>query len=279
MTVDAKRLVECVVPDLDAAQIQKPRIAISKAEVIASDKDTFQPLTQSAPRTAIDLAGRYPLPNLIEIMENLMENTSPPMRVSRKTLLDIYRSSRNRAAALDNPHEFAAVAVGFIKARLADQLVDGIRYERIDESYEMTQFEVEIEAWADYIVPSRADHGAGGTHLYDGVAFDSETIEKSFIEALEKRKDVKLYIKLPPWFTVATPIGEYNPDWAIVMENPDGGEDLLYLVRETKSSLNPDDLRPDERRKIVCGRRHFAHALDVNFRVITDAGQLPSGGV
>ena len=50
----------------------------------------------------------------------------------------------------------------------------------------------------------------------------------------EKRKDVKLYIKLPSWFTVATPIGAYNPDWAIVMEDPDGGDDLLYLVRETK---------------------------------------------
>jgi type III restriction enzyme len=279
VTIDPEKLIEGVLPDLDAAQIRKPRIAISKAEMIASDEDTFEALTQSGARTAIDLAGRYPLPNLVEIMENLMENTSPPMRVSRKTLLDIYRCSKNRAAALDNPHEFATVAVGFIKARLADQLVDGIRYEKLDEWYEMTQFEAEIETWADYIVPSTASHGAGGTHLYDGVPFDSETIEKPFIEALEKRKDVKLYIKLPSWFTVATPIGGYNPDWAIVMENPDGGEDLLYLVRETKGSLNPDDLRPDERRKIACGRRHFADALDVNYRVVTNAGELPSGGV
>ena len=279
VTIDPGKLVEGVLPDLDAAEIRKPRIAISKAEVIASDKDTFEALTQSGARTAIDLAGRYPLPNLIEIMENLMENTSPPMRVSRRTLLEIYRRSKCRDAALENPHEFATVAVGFIKARLADQLVDGIRYEKIDEWYEMTQFEAEIETWADYIVPSTANHGAGGTHIYDGVPFDSETIEKPFIEALEKRKDVKLYIKLPSWFRVATPVGDYNPDWAIVMENPDGGDDLLYLVRETKGSLNPDDLRPDERRKIACGRRHFADALDVNYRVVTNASQLPSGGV
>jgi hypothetical protein len=118
------------------------------------------------------LAGRYPLPNLVEIIESLMENTSPPMRVSRKTLLDIYRQSKNRAAALDNPHEFATVAVGFIKARLADQLVDGIRYEKIDQWYEMTQFQAEIESWADYIVPSTAKNGAGGTHIYDGVPFE-----------------------------------------------------------------------------------------------------------
>ena len=100
-------------------------------------------------------------------------------------------------------------------------------------------------------MPSTERNGAGGTHIYDGVPFDSETIEKPFIEALEKRKDVKLYIKLPSWFTVATPIGAYNPDWAIVMENPDGGDDLLYLVRETKGTLDIDALRPDEKRRIL----------------------------
>lgn len=120
---------------------------------------------------------------------------------------------------------------------------------------------------------------AGGTHIYDGVPFDSETIEKPFIEAMEKRKDVKLYIKLPAWFTVTTPIGEYNPDWAIVMENPDGGNDLLYLVRETKGTLNLDDLRRDEKRKIACGRRHFGDALNVSYRIVTGTGELPSGGV
>jgi type III restriction enzyme len=279
VTIDPGRLIADVLPDLEAAQIRKPRVAISKAELIANDDDTFEALTQSGARTAVDLAGRYPLPNLVEVIENLMENTSPPMRVSRKTLLELYRRSKNRAAALDNPHEFATVAVGFIKSRLADQLVDGIRYEKIDEWYEMSQFEAEIETWADYFVPSIEKNGAGGTHIYDGVPFDSETIEKPFIEALEKRKDVKLYIKLPSWFTVTTPIGEYNPDWAVVIEDPEGGDDLLYLVRETKGSLDLDDLRPDERRKIACGRRHFSDALDVNYRVVTNASQLPSGGV
>jgi type III restriction enzyme len=103
--------------------------------------------------------------------------------------------------------------------------------------------------------------------------------QKSCIEALEKRKDVKLYIKLPSWFTVLTPIGEYNPDWAIVMDDPEQSGPLLYLVRETKGTLKLDDLRPDERRKIVCGRRHFADALGVDYRVVTSADQLPDGGV
>ena len=263
VTIDSHRLVKDVLSELDGAVIRKPRVSISKAEMIANDKNTFEALTQSGARTAIDLAGRYPLPNLVEIMENLMENTSPPMRVTRRTLLEIFRRTGNRAVALDNPHEFATAAVGIVKNKLADQLVEGIRYEKLNEWYEMTLFDSEIETWADYIVPSTEQNSAGGTHIYDGVPFDSETIEKPFIEALEMRKDVKLYIKLPSWFTVATPIGTYNPDWAIVMEDPDGGDNLLYLVRETKGTLDLNALRPDEKRKILCGRKHFRDTLEM----------------
>jgi type III restriction enzyme len=171
------------------------------------------------------------------------------------------------------------VAVGIVKNKLADQLVDGIKYQKIDEFYDQTLFKEEIDnVWRDYLVPSEAIGGVGGTHLYDGVPFDSE-IEKTFAQDLEKRADIKLYIKLPHWFTVTTPIGEYNPDWAIVMENPEGGADLLYLVRETKGSLNLDELRPDEKRKILCGQSHFRGALGVDYKVVTDAAQLPAGGI
>jgi type III restriction enzyme len=90
---------------------------------------------------------------------------------------------------------------------------------------------------------------------------------------------VKLYIKLPDWFQVDTPIGRYNPDWAIVMDNPEDGDPILYLVRETKGTLKLEELRPDERRKITCGRRHFEGALGVSYRVVTAANELPNGGV
>lgn len=279
VSIDSEKLVSDAVPELDRAEIRKPRVAISKAEIRADRGDIFEAITTSGARTAIDLAGRYPVPNIVAIMENLMENTSPPMRLSRRTLLEIYRRTEKRDAALDNPHEFATVAVGIVKNKLAEQLIDGIRYEPIGEWYEQTLFDTEIATWADHIVPSKEIEGVGGTHLYDGVLFDSEGVEKPFIEDLERRKDVKLYIKLPNWFTVDTPIGRYNPDWAVVMENPEpGGDPLLYLVRETKGSLNLDELRPDERRKIECGRKHFGDALGVSYKVVTDASQLPDGG-
>jgi len=276
--IDSNKLIEETVAELDNVTIARPRIAVSKANVRVDDaEDFFEPIVMSGAKTAIDLAGRYPLPNLIEVMESLMENTSPPMRLSRRTLLEVFKRSRQQQAATDNPHEFAIATVNILKGKLAEQLVSGIKYEKDGTWYEQTQFADVIETWEDYIVRSNEVGGVGGTHLYDGVRWDSEGIERSFIAALEKRADVKLYIKLPDWFTVDTPIGRYNPDWAIVMDDPEGDEEKLYLVRETKGTLNLDDLRPDERRKIESGRNHFK-ALGVNFKVVTSANELPTGG-
>lgn len=71
-----------------------------------------------------------------------------------------------------------------------------------------------------------------------------------------------------------TPIGTYNPDWAIMIDDPEQEEPKLYLVRETISSIDPNDWRPDEKRKIHCGRRHFKDALRVNYEVVSDAHDL-----
>jgi type III restriction enzyme len=279
VTIDTEKLINDVVPELSAASVPRPRVTVAKAEMrAAASEDMFEAIVQSGARTAIDLSGRYPLPNLLGIMEGLMENTSPPMRLSRKTLLEIYRRAKNREAALDNPHGYAFAAINIIKDKLADQLIGGIRYEKDGTWYEMSDFKEVIETWQEYIVSSEKIGGVGGTNLYDGAIWESEGIEKAFVLDLEKRADVKLYVKLPDWFTVDTPIGQYNPDWAIVMDNPEDGEPVLYLVRETKGSLDPSAWRPDERRKIVCGRRHFKDALGVDYRVVTSSSELPAGG-
>jgi len=162
--------------------------------------------------------------------------------------------------------------VRLLKEKLADQLVDGIHYEKIDEWWEMARLEAEISSWEECLTP--ADHS-----VYDHVVLDSG-VEKQFVEGLEKRDDVKLYLKLPGWFTVQTPVGEYNPDWALVMEPRDShgqptGEPLLYLVRETKDKDFDRNARANEARKVKCGERHFAGALGVNYKVVTLASELP----
>jgi type III restriction enzyme len=85
--------------------------------------------------------------------------------------------------------------------------------------------------------------------------YESDT-DCTFAEQLEKNDAIKVYAKLPGWFKVPTPLGTYNPDWAILVEKD--GTERLYFVVETKSSLFTDDLRDKESAKIKCGEAHFA---------------------
>ena len=91
--------------------------------------------------------------------------------------------------------------------------------------------------------------------VYDRIAYDSAGVEKEFAQNLEKNEAVKVYAKLPGWFKVPTPLGTYNPDWAVLVE--DEGKEKLYFVVETKGSLFDDELRDREGGKIKCGAAHF----------------------
>jgi len=97
--------------------------------------------------------------------------------------------------------------------------------------------------------------------VHEQVIYQSDT-ERTFAEQLEKNEAIKVYAKLPGWFKVPTPLGTYNPDWAVLVVK-DGAE-RLYFVVETKSSLFTEDLREKESAKIKCGEAHFAELAKHN---------------
>ena len=270
--IDTEKLIEDVVDVLDQTDIRAPEIAVSTARMqVDGRKNEIRAVKIGERRGAWASSLTTRQTNIVGLMNDLMQRTTPPMRLTRRTLLEIFRRTRKRNEATRNPHEFAAVAVQIIKHKLTDQLIDGIQYERINDWYRMEQFENEIESWEEYAVPASRS-------LYDHVISDSD-IERQFVQDMEQRDDVKLYIKLPGWFTVQTPIGQYNPDWAVVIEprdefgNPTQKE-MLYLVSETKGTTDLDKLRPDEQRRIHCGERHFQNALNVPYKVVSSATQL-----
>ncbi len=303
--LDTEALLREVVPEIDKTEIAPPRITITKAQVRVNDDGIFEAMQTSAAKTAKDLSGRWALPNLVDLMADLLEHTSPPVRLTRKTLLEVFRRAQNKKAATDNPHEWAITAVRILKEKLADHLVNGIEYIRVSDCpgsdklpaeakwYEMREIldEEAIELFSKYVVP---DNGKPlERSLYDAVPCDSET-ERQFVKDLEARNDVRLYAKLPYWFSVNTPVGDYHPDWAIVMDDPEeDAKPLLYFVSETKGTEKfsktgsiadlKSEVRPDEWRRIQCGAAHFGSkqmkrsgALkDVDFRVIPDASRLP----
>jgi type III restriction enzyme len=200
----------------------------------------------------------------------LIGHITPPIKLTRKTLLALVVRTKNRKAALDNPQEFAFQAAKIIREKAIEQLVDGIQYFKDGTWYDMTEWVEEEETVSNRLIP--VDNS-----IYDHIVVQSDT-EKRFVEKLKKRTDVCLFVKLPAWFKVATPVGQYNPDWGLVMEKVDAfgdGGPLLYLVRETKSTTVASELRGTETQKNHCGERHFVGALDVDYRVITSADDLP----
>jgi len=254
--VDTQRLIKDVLRYLDEQKIDPPRLRIRKTDVDVGGKGFVALGTTQDMRADARVTRHGPLA-VFRAMEHLMLQCHPPMRLTRRTLQTIFDKTRNRQAGLLNPQGFATKATSIIKFHLAEQLAQGIQYEPTGEWYEMTLLDEEREMWQRCLEPAADSY-------YDHVVCDSE-VERRFAKELEARVDVVLYVKLPGWFKVLTPVGECNPDWAVVMEKPDPETGVakrhLYLVAETKGTSNILELSPDERHKIGCGQKHFEGAL------------------
>ena len=266
--IDTEKLIGEVVEALDGTDIQSPEITIGRGRMVVDEKNAFEVQHTGEGSFAYRLSGQA---NVLESIEHRLAHTTPAMKLTRRTLWEILKRTKNQQAALDNPPEFSKVVVEHIRKKIMHQLIDGIKYQKIGEIYEMRQFDYELESWKDCMVPASRS-------IYDHVIWDSE-VEKKFVEGLEQRDDIKLYVKLPDFFTVPTPIGGYNPDWAIVKEDRDAhgeltGKENLYLVTETKSTTDSEELRLREERKIDCGTRHFRDALGVDYEVVTSAEEV-----
>ena len=139
-------------------------------------------------------------------------------------------------------------------------VVDGIKYEKIGNDSYYAQEIFEEQELAGYLNQNLQESKKG---VYDYVIYDSD-VEKNFAISFENNEMIKVYAKLPSFFKIDTPLGSYNPDWAVVIEKD--GDEKLYFVVETKSSLFTDALRPAEQAKIDCGIAHFdALGDDVQF--------------
>ena len=153
-----------------------------------------------------------------------------------------------------------------LKHELHRLLVDGIKYERIDGSGPEAEWEMLLfknEELINYLTALQVNKS-----VYEYVVYDSE-VEREFAKRFDEREDIKLFVKLPDWFEIDTPVGKYNPDWAIVKHD----DQTLYLVRETKGTKDFLKLRTTEADKVRCGQRHF-EALGVPFAVAVTADEV-----
>lgn len=222
--------------------------------------------TESSVRAAT--RGAYKLPDIITFLQN---ETS----LTRKTIVAILQSVNNLDSFKNNPLSYMNQAAKIINAIKNQLIVDGIEYTRTDDEYEQKLFTTEtLNAYlGEKGNAVKVDETKRKT-VYDYVVTDS-TIEKEFARKAEKDDNVKFYIKLPDWFKIRTPLGPYNPDWAILYEKDD--EQHLYFIVETKGDVSFEQLRPHERAKILAGEKHFrAVDTEIRFRRASDEAEIRS---
>jgi type III restriction enzyme len=190
-----------------------------------------------------------PLPNILGYVEQYT-------KLKRESIAHILKDSGRLGEFYKNPQLFMEQVVEHINLAKRELIVDGIEYEKIGNQEYWKQELFEEEELIGYIKENAIEVNKS---VYSHVIYDSTTVEKPFAERLNTDDDVKLFVKLPDWFKIDTPLGSYNPDWAVVFDK--NGVERLYFVIETKGSIYREDIGEIERAKITCGEKHFA-AID-----------------
>ena len=166
-----------------------------------------------------------------------------------------------------NPEDFIAKAARLINEQKATVIVEKLTYDPLGERYDIDIFTQEKpkEDFSKAIKTHR--------HIYDYVFTDSKN-ERNFVKELDTSTEVVVYAKLPRGFFIPTPVGDYNPDWAIAFH--EGAVKHIYFIAETKGSMSSMDLRAIEKSKIECARKFFAKITSdqVKYEVVDSFGKL-----
>lgn len=233
----------CVSAVIAAPPISKVRLQWRKAGMEIGQAGVIAREGRGSDTVVLD-EGDIELPDILTELQNRTQLT-------RKSIASILVESQRLPDFQRNPQQFIETVADAINRCKRIVLVDGIRYQRLGDDAFYAQELFEKEELTGYLKNMLQDTQRS---VYQHVVYDSD-VERDFADQLEKNDRVKVYAKLPGWFKVPTPLGSYNPDWAVLVTTPDG--DRLYFVVETKSSLFADDLRNAEAAKIACGRAHF----------------------
>ncbi|RYG10224.1 MAG: hypothetical protein EOO07_22535 [Chitinophagaceae bacterium] len=281
--LDTPKLIEkCVAALTDFNQypkVQAPKIRAHKAKLIINQQGV-QGVETGVDRSIAQVQD-VTVPDVYAYIQNRVH-------LSRSTLYSILESSGRLNELLINPQAFLDAAIAAIKNSLQELLVSGIEYHTINgKRYEMLLFDEEIETYLSSVYPPVGDdlvapisktlleaHPIDDEKVAIGEAFtcviSDSGIENDFAKDCCLEGGVKFFFKLPNKFKIPTPLGTYNPDWAVVFEN----DSRVYFVAETKSSTIENDRRKKENLKIQCGRVHFGLAPDVTFKDVTTVEEL-----
>ncbi len=248
VNIDTDTLIKNCVKELrEMPPIPKAKLLTSTAEIEIENAGIYS--TEKHIQTT-DLENTYNyVPDILRLIasETLLKHS---------TIIQILKQSGREQDFMNNPQLFYEKALEIILRNRHSLAIDGIKYIKLagEEYYVQEIFDSE-ELLANLDRNAvQVEHS-----VYDYLIYDSG-VESRFAKSLDEDPDVKMFFKIPPRFKIETPIGSYNPDWAVFMEQ--NGEEKLYFVLETKGSTSLFDLRSSEKLKIHCGKQHFVALED-----------------
>lgn len=248
VNIDTDELIENCVKDLqNMPTIHKARLISQTADIHIENAGVSH--VEREFRTT-DIADSYcELPDIITAI-------SDATLLTPATVKEILTQSGRLKDFLNNPQSFLEKTTEIIRNNRHALAIEGISYIKLDgqEYFAQQIFDT------DELIANLDRNAVKVEHsVYDYIVYDSSTVERPFAVALDNDPDVKMFFKIPDNFKIDTPIGNYNPDWAVFLNK--NGEEKLYFVIETKGSLNPYERKGKENLKIHCGKQHFK-ALD-----------------
>ena len=248
VNIDTDELIENCVKDLqNMPTIHKARLISQTADIHIENAGVSH--VEREFRTT-DIADSYcELPDIITAI-------SDATLLTPATVKEILIQSGRLKDFLNNPQSFLEKATEIIRNNRHALAIEGISYIKLDGQEYFAQQIFDTEE----LIANLDRNAVKVEHsVYDYIVYDSSTVERPFAVALDNDPDVKMFFKIPDNFKIDTPIGNYNPDWAVFLNK--NGEEKLYFVIETKGSLNPYERKGKENLKIHCGKQHFK-ALD-----------------
>lgn len=248
---DSDELIQNAISSIrNMNKIDKVRIIGRKDEISRMDRITGLQISTLREGVKDYVSVQHKLPDVITELQNRTNLT-------RKSIVQILIGCKRLEDFKNNPQKFIEEVTKIILREMKLILRDGIKYYKMDDEY----YAVELFQNQELLAYLNENAIESSKSPYDYVIYDSD-IEASFAKRFESDENVKVYVKLPNWFKIETPIGNYTPDWAVVINNKDG-EEKLYFVLETKGTDIEEFLRTPEIAKIEFARKHF-EAIDTD---------------
>ncbi|MDO3409898.1 DEAD/DEAH box helicase family protein [Saccharibacillus sp. CPCC 101409] len=232
----------------------------SKEKLLSGESFELREKLNQTERAAINYSVKY------DLVGKLMDAA----QLTRRTIIAILSGVKEATFMQfrENPEEFMLRAARLINEQKASTVIQSITYDAVNETY-----------GSDIFTASKLGGKLGENafpvekHIYDYVVTDSR-IEQKFAKELDVNTEVLVYAKLPGGFYIPTPVGKYNPDWAIVFK--EGEVKHIYFIAETKGSMSSMDIRGVENAKIACARKHFAslNTAELRYDVVDSYEEL-----